>query len=212
VLIDDLVTRGVTEPYRMFTSRAEYRLSLRADNADLRLTGRGMAIGLVGRARSQMFNAKQSQLAEARQWALGHSLTPNEARALGVAVNQDGRRRNAFDLLALPGVTLGTLAGVWPEAAAFRCDIAEQLEIEALYAGYLDRQEADIVAFRKDESLRLAPDLPYGEITALSHEVRLKLAEARPATLGAAGRIEGVTPAALAVLLAWLRKQARATV
>ena len=212
VLIDDLVTRGVTEPYRMFTSRAEYRLSLRADNADLRLTGRGIGLGLVGAVRAEVFHVKQALLKEARDWALSRSLTPNEVRGLGVAVNQDGRRRTAIDLLALPGVRLKSLAAVWPEAAGFRPDIAEQLEIEALYAGYLGRQEADIVAFRKDESLRLAPDLPYEEITALSHEVRLKLAEGRPATLGAAGRIEGVTPAALAVLLAWLRKNERAAV
>ncbi|HBK92034.1 MAG TPA: tRNA uridine-5-carboxymethylaminomethyl(34) synthesis enzyme MnmG [Parvularcula sp.] len=212
VLVDDLVTRGVTEPYRMFTSRAEYRLTLRADNADLRLTGRGVSLGLVSTRRSEMFHVKQSLLAEARRWALSHSLTPNEARALGVQVNQDGRRRTAIDLLALPGVSLRTLAAVWPEAGRLRPDIAEQLEIEALYAGYLDRQEADIVAFRRDESLDLPPDLPYADITALSHEVRLKLAEARPATLGAAGRIEGVTPAALAVLLAWVRKSERAAI
>ncbi len=212
VLIDDLVTRGVTEPYRMFTSRAEYRLSLRADNADLRLTGRGGALGLVGPERGEVFHVKQSLLAEARAWAMSRSLTPKEAAGLGLAVNQDGRRRSALDLLALPGVGLRSLASVWPEAGAFRHDIAEQLEIEALYAGYLGRQEADILAFRKDESLRLPADLPYAEIPALSHEVRLKLAEARPATLGAAGRIEGVTPAALAVLLAWLRKNDRAAV
>jgi tRNA uridine 5-carboxymethylaminomethyl modification enzyme len=212
VLVDDLVTRGVTEPYRMFTSRAEYRLTLRADNADFRLTGRGVGLGLVGPSRREVFHVKQSLLSDAHHWALNHSLTPNEARSLGVAVNQDGRRRTAIDLLALPGVTLKTLAAVWPEAGELRPDIAEQLEIEALYAGYLDRQEADIVAFRKDESLRLLPDLPYAEITALSHEVRLKLAEARPATLGAAGRIEGVTPASLAVLLAWVRKSERAAV
>ncbi len=209
VLVDDLVTRGVTEPYRMFTSRAEYRLSLRADNADLRLTGRGVDLGLVGPTRAGVFHVKQALLKDARDWALSHSLTPNEARGLGVAINQDGRRRTVLDLLALPGVNFISLAAVWPEAAGFRPDIAEQLEFEALYAGYLGRQEADILAFRKDESLRLAPDLPYAEITALSHEVRLKLAEARPATLGAAGRIEGVTPASLAVLLAWLRKNER---
>ena len=210
VLIDDLVTRGVSEPYRMFTSRAEYRLTLRADNADLRLTGRGQKLGLVGPRRASLFEQKRALLSDARDWALSHGLTPNEARSLGVKVNQDGRRRTAIDLLALPGVSLKTLARRWPEAEDFRADIAEQLEIEALYAGYIDRQEADIIAFRKDESLRLSPDLPYAEITALSHEVRLKLAEARPATLGAAGRIEGVTPASLAVLLAWVKKHERA--
>ncbi len=210
VLVDDLVTRGVTEPYRMFTSRAEYRLTLRADNADLRLTGRGAELGLVGACRSKLFHVKQSRLSEAQDWALSHTVTPREAMALGIVLNQDGRRRTVIDLLAMSGVTLERLSAVWPEAGAFRRDVGEQLEIEALYAGYLGRQEADIVAFRKDESRRLSLDLPYADIGALSHEVRTKLAQARPATLGAAGRIEGVTPASLAVLLAWVRKNERA--
>ncbi|MFN0023548.1 MAG: tRNA uridine-5-carboxymethylaminomethyl(34) synthesis enzyme MnmG [Parvularculaceae bacterium] len=210
VLIDDLVSRGVTEPYRMFTSRAEYRLTLRADNADLRLTARGELLGLVGRERAEAFHVKRGLIDDARDWANAHGLTPNEAVRLGVAVNQDGRRRSVVDLLALSGVSLKTLAGVWPEAGSFRPDVAEQIEIEALYAGYLDRQEADILAFRKDESLRLPHDTPYASITGLSHEVRLKLAEVRPATIGQAGRIEGVTPASLAVLLAWFRKTQRA--
>lgn len=210
VLIDDLVTRGVTEPYRMFTSRAEYRLTLRADNADLRLTGQGEALGLVKSHRAEMFHVKQNLLVEARLWALSKSLTPNEAAKAGIAINQDGRRRNVLDLLALPGVSLKRLEPIWPEAGALRADIGEQLEFEALYSGYLDRQEADIVAFRKDESLRLPADLPYEEIKGLSTEVRTRLAQTRPQTLGQAGRIEGVTPAALAVLLAWLKKSERA--
>lgn len=210
VLIDDLVTRGVTEPYRMFTSRAEYRLTLRADNADLRLTNYGMAHGLVGKERSKAFHVKQMLLDEARSWARTCELTPNEAAKHGLAVNQDGRRRNVLDLLALPGVSLGTIASIWPQARALRSDIAEQLEIEALYSGYLDRQEADILAFRKDETMRLPADLPYNEIRGLSHEVRAKLGATKPATLGQAGRVEGVTPAALAVLLAWLKKNERA--
>ncbi|MGD9799529.1 MAG: tRNA uridine-5-carboxymethylaminomethyl(34) synthesis enzyme MnmG, partial [Parvularculaceae bacterium] len=206
VLIDDLVTRGVTEPYRMFTSRAEYRLTLRADNADLRLTGRGEKLGLVGWERAEAFHVKQRLLGEARGWAHATGMTPNEAAKYGVAINQDGRRRSVIDLLALPGVNLDKLAAIWPEAGALRRDVAEQLEIEALYSGYLDRQEADILAFRKDESLRLPADLPYDEIKGLSHEARARLSQTRPATLGQAGRVEGVTPAALAVLLAWLRK------
>lgn len=210
VLIDDLVTRGVTEPYRMFTSRAEYRLTLRADNADQRLTARGERLGLVGAGRARMFHVKRALLEEARQWARERSVTPNEAGKLGLAVNRDGRRRSALDLLALPGVTLKDLARLWPEAGAFRADVAEQIEIEALYSGYLDRQEADILAFKKDESLRLPADLPYDGIKGLSHEVRAKLAATRPATLGQAGRVEGVTPASLAVLLAWLKKNERA--
>jgi tRNA uridine 5-carboxymethylaminomethyl modification enzyme len=210
VLIDDLVTRGVTEPYRMFTSRAEYRLTLRADNADLRLTALGEKAGIVGRARAMRFRDKARALDDARRWAAAHSLTPAEAAQHGISVNQDGRRRNVFDLLALPGMSLRHLASIWAEAAAIRPDVAEQLEIEALYAGYLDRQDADILAFRRDESLRLPPDAPYLEIPGLSHEVRVKLAAARPGTLGQAGRIEGVTPASLAVLLAWLKKAERA--
>ena len=210
VLIDDLVTRGVTEPYRMFTSRAEYRLSLRADNADLRLTARGEKIGLVGPERAAAFHVKQKLLDAARQWARATGMTPNEAGKHGIQINQDGRRRDVIDLLALPGVDLKRLAAVFPEAGDLRADVAEQLEIEALYSGYLDRQEADILAFRKDESLKLPADLPYADIKGLSHEVRLKLSETRPATLGQAGRIEGVTPAALAVLLAWLKKSERA--
>ena len=210
VLVDDLVTRGVTEPYRMFTSRAEYRLTLRADNADLRLTARGAASGLVGAERGRAFHVKRRLLDEARAWSAERGLTPTEAARHGLQINQDGRRRSVLDLLALPGITLQDIARFWPEAGALRADIAEQLEIEALYAGYLGRQEADILAFRKDESLRLPEDLPYAAIKGLSHEVSARLQETRPATLGQAGRIEGVTPASLAVLLAWLKKNERA--
>jgi tRNA uridine 5-carboxymethylaminomethyl modification enzyme len=211
VMIDDLVTRGVTEPYRMFTSRAEYRLTLRADNADLRLTGRGERLGLVRAERAGAFHVKQTGLNNAREWAAATGLTPNEAARHGLVINQDGRRRSVIDLLALPGVSVKKLAAIWPEAGALRPDITEQLEIEALYSGYLGRQDADILAFKKDESLRLPADLPYHEIKGLSHEVRNKLAETRPVTLGQAGRVEGVTPASLAVLLAWLKKNERAT-
>ncbi|OFX01042.1 MAG: tRNA uridine-5-carboxymethylaminomethyl(34) synthesis enzyme MnmG [Alphaproteobacteria bacterium RIFCSPHIGHO2_12_FULL_63_12] len=210
VLIDDLVTRGVTEPYRMFTSRAEYRLTLRADNADLRLTARGESLGLVGGRRAEAFHVKRRLLDEARALVQARGLTPNEAAKAGLSINQDGRRRSALDLLALPGVSLKTLAVIWPEVAALRPDIAEQIEIEALYSGYLGRQEADIFAFKKDESLRLPADLPYGAIKGLSHEVRARLEATRPATLGQAGRVEGVTPASLAVLLAYLKKSERA--
>ncbi len=206
VHVDDLVTRGVTEPYRMFTSRAEYRLTLRADNADQRLTPKGLAGGLVGRERADGFHVKQAAIEEAKTWARTTSLTPNEAAAHGVAVNRDGRRRSVVDLLALPGVGLGDLARIWPRLAGLEAAVAEQLEIEALYSGYLDRQEADILAFKKDESLALDAEIPYAQINGLSNEVRQRLEEARPLTLGQAGRIEGVTPAALAVLLAWVKK------
>jgi len=206
VLIDDLVTHGVSEPYRMFTSRAEYRLTLRADNADQRLTPRGMDAGLISAARGRAFRVKHTALEEARAWARAANLTPNEAVKHGINLNQDGRRRCVIDLLALPDVSLETLAAVWPELKAMPRPVAEQLEFDALYAGYLSRQEADIIAFKRDEALALPAELDYGAITGLSNEVRQKLAAARPATLGQAGRIEGVTPAALALLLAWVRK------
>ena len=206
VLIDDLVTHGVTEPYRMFTSRAEYRLTLRADNADQRLTPLGIAAGIVGSARADAFRVKQAALDEARAWARETALTPNEAGKAGIKLNQDGRRRSVTDLLALPNIDADRLAQLWPELAGMAPAVREQLEFDALYAGYLHRQEADIIAFKRDESLRLPADLDYGAIKGLSNEVRQKLIDARPATLGQAGRIEGVTPAALALLLAWVKK------
>ncbi|PQA88815.1 tRNA uridine-5-carboxymethylaminomethyl(34) synthesis enzyme MnmG [Marinicaulis flavus] len=210
VMIDDLVTNGVTEPYRMFTSRAEYRLTLRADNADQRLTPIGIAAEIVGERRAEMFHVKQSALDAARIWAGETTLTPNEAEKYGLKLNKDGRRRSVIDLLALPGVDLAALTAIWPELGEMPDAVAEQLAFDALYAGYLHRQEADIVAFKRDESLRLPADLDYGAISGLSNEVRAKLLDARPATLGQAGRIEGVTPAALALLLAWVKKNAKA--
>ncbi|MGF1544290.1 MAG: tRNA uridine-5-carboxymethylaminomethyl(34) synthesis enzyme MnmG [Parvularculaceae bacterium] len=210
VMIDDLVTRGVSEPYRMFTSRAEYRLTLRADNADQRLTPRGVALGLVGAARAAAFHVKQEALDDARAFARAHDLSPTEAARRGLKLNQDGRRRNVLELLSLPNVTLDRLAGIWPALAEWPAAVREQVEIDALYSGYLDRQEADIIAFKKDEALRLPPDAPYAEIKGLSNEARQRLVEARPAALGQAGRLEGVTPATLAVLLAWLKKRENA--
>lgn len=211
VLIDDLTTRGVTEPYRMFTSRAEYRLSLRADNADQRLTPLGVKAGLVGGDRAKLFHVKQDALKSARDWARSTNMTPNEAGKYGLKINQDGRRRSVIDLLALPNIDLNDLAKVWPEAGRFTADVAEQLEFDALYDAYLERQSADIIAFKKDESLKLRVDLPYEDVPGLSNEVRQKLIEARPTTLGQAGRIEGVTPASLAILLAWLKKSTGTT-
>ncbi len=210
VMIDDLVTAGVTEPYRMFTSRAEYRLTLRADNADQRLTPIGIAAGIVGKHRAEMFHVKQSALDAARNWARETTLTPNEAAKQGLKINQDGRRRSVMDLLSLPDVRLADLARIWPELAEMPANVAEQLAFDALYAGYLHRQEADIVAFKKDESLALPASLDYAAIKGLSNEVRGKLMDARPATLGQAGRIEGVTPAALALLLAHMKKHSKA--
>ncbi len=209
VLIDDLVTRGVSEPYRMFTSRAEYRLSLRADNADQRLTGLAEQLGIVGAERAAAFQAKMAALVEARKLTRNLTVTPNEATGYGITVRQDGVRRSAFDLLALKGVEWPMLQGIWPQLGGLEAMITEQLQIDAHYAGYLERQEADIVAFRKDESLLLPNDLDYTAVVGLSTECRLKLAAIRPLTLGQAARIDGMTPAALTLVLAHVRAGAR---
>jgi tRNA uridine 5-carboxymethylaminomethyl modification enzyme len=210
VLIDDLVTRGTSEPYRMFTSRAEYRLVLRADNADLRLTAKGVAWGCVGSTRAGHLAAKADSLARGRALLRSLAASPNDLRRHGLHVNLDGQRRTAHDLLAYPEVDLPRLAEIWPELATLPGPVAEQLEIEGQYAGYLHRQEADIAAFRRDEALALPADLDYDTVGSLSNEVRLKLKHIRPATLGAAARIPGVTPAAVTALLAHVRRQARA--
>lgn len=190
----------------MFTSRAEYRLTLRADNADQRLTPMGIEIGCVGSDRARTFEAKHERLDAARQTVRGLALTPPELAKRGLAVNQDGIARSAFDLLGRPGMNVARLAAVWPELNGMEPVIAEQIEIEARYRGYLDRQDADIRAFRRDESLALPAALDYDTVGSLSAEVRQKLQAARPATLGAAGRISGVTPAALVALLRHVRK------
>jgi len=208
VMIDDLVTKGVSEPYRMFTSRAEYRLSLRADNADQRLTARGLALGVVGSTRAHAFSTKMSALEAARQTALSLSLSPREGDEHGLALNKDGVRRTAYELLSYPDMSLPRLAGIWPELGCFDSVTSAALETEALYAVYLNRQEADIAAFRRDEARALPADLDYQAVTGLSNEVRQKLESVRPATLGQAGRIDGVTPASLTLLLAHLRKLA----
>jgi tRNA uridine 5-carboxymethylaminomethyl modification enzyme len=205
VMIDDLVTKGVSEPYRMFTSRAEYRLTLRADNADQRLTGLGGKAGIVGPERRAAFAGKLERLNVSRETMAGLSLTPPQAAAYGIGVRQDGIRRSALDLLSL--TDFGTLARIWPEISGFGPAIAEQLEIDAQYAGYLDRQEADVLAFRRDEARVLPAGLDYGAVVGLSNEVRQKLEAVRPATLGQAARIEGVTAAALTLVLAHLKSR-----
>jgi tRNA uridine 5-carboxymethylaminomethyl modification enzyme len=207
VLIDDLVTRGTTEPYRMFTSRAEYRLTLRADNADQRLTPIGIRLGSVGQERERRFTAKMAALDEARRRLGELRMTPPALKRHGIMVNEDGVTRNAAELLAYPGVDLARLAAVWPELGSLAPEIAEQLEIDARYAGYLERQERDIAAFRRDEALLLPEDLDYASVGSLSREISGKLAAARPATLGAAARISGVTPAALVALLKHVKRQ-----
>ncbi|MGC9953915.1 MAG: tRNA uridine-5-carboxymethylaminomethyl(34) synthesis enzyme MnmG [Rhizomicrobium sp.] len=205
VLIDDLVTKGVSEPYRMFTSRAEYRLTLRADNADQRLTPVFDKAGLIGAERRGAFAAKMERLDKARTRMRVLNLTPNEAQKHGIMARLDGTRRTAIELLGLPGVDFPLLAGIWPELQDLEPDAAEQLEIDAQYAGYLHRQEADILAFRRDESLSLPGELNYSAVCGLSAEAAQKLAAIRPATLGQASRIDGVTPAALTLVLAYVK-------
>ncbi len=209
VMIDDLVTRGVTEPYRMFTSRAEYRLSLRADNADQRLTPKGVELGCVGARRAQVFADKMREIEAARTLACSLNLTPAQAQSRGLSVNQDGQRRNALRLLAYPSIGYDQLAAIWPELGALSAQAREQLEIDAMYSGYLERQALDVEAFKRDEDLRIDPALDYSSVGGLSNEVREKLAAARPVTLGQASRIEGVTAGALTALLAHVKRAQR---
>jgi len=209
VLIDDLVTRGITEPYRMFTSRAEYRLTLRADNADQRLTARGIALGCVGPERAARHDAKMTALGAAKDLAKSLAITPNEGLKHGLSLNRDGQRRSAFELLAYPEIEWPQVAAIWPELAAIDPVIATHLEIDAKYDVYLARQAADVSAFRRDESLILT-DVDYAQVPGLSNEARHKLEAVRPRTIGQAARIEAMTPAALAILAAYLRRQARA--
>jgi tRNA uridine 5-carboxymethylaminomethyl modification enzyme len=206
VMIDDLVTRGVTEPYRMFTSRAEYRLTLRADNADQRLTAKGIAIGCVGSARASAFAAKKAALDNARRIAQSLTVTPNEAERYGLALKKDGQRRSAIDLLSYPGISMAGAIRVWPQLAAIPENIAQQIEIDAKYSVYLERQSADVAAYRRDESLELPEPMDYAGMTVLSMEVRQKLESIRPRTIGQAGRIDGMTPAALTLLVAHIRR------
>jgi tRNA uridine 5-carboxymethylaminomethyl modification enzyme len=206
VMIDDLVTCGTNEPYRMFTSRAEYRLRLRADNADQRLTGKGIELGCVGPARARAHAAKTAALADLRERLEGLSATPDEARGHGIPVRADGRRRSAAELLAYDGIDLDRLAAIWPVLGGVDAAVAEQVEIDAHYAGYLGRQEDDIAAFRRDEALRIPADIDYGAIGGLSNEMREKFKAHTPDTLGAAARIPGVTPAALTALLAHVKR------
>jgi tRNA uridine 5-carboxymethylaminomethyl modification enzyme len=206
VMVDDLVTRGVTEPYRMFTSRAEYRLTLRADNADQRLTPLAMQLGIVGSERAARFSDKAGALALASRVSRETLFTPKEANALGIPVNADGRRRSMRELLAFPGVTLQQFMPTIPAIAAWAPEVREQVEIDAGYANYLDRQAIDAQALRSEEDLILPVDLDYAVVGSLSNEVREKLTLIRPRTLGQAGRIEGMTPGALTALLSHVKK------
>jgi tRNA uridine 5-carboxymethylaminomethyl modification enzyme len=206
-MIDDLVTRGVTEPYRMFTSRAEYRLTLRADNADQRLTPIGERAGCVGSERANAFAGKQEALVAAQRNLAELSLTPSEAQKHNIPVRLDGVRRTAHNLLAMPDIDFAKLANIWPQLASIPAAITEQLEVDAHYTGYLERQTADILAFRRDEALVLPVDIDYGAIHGLSAEARQKLERIRPMTLGQAARIDGVTPAVLTLVLAHVRSR-----
>ena len=210
VLIDDLVTRGVTEPYRMFTSRAEYRLALRADNADQRLTEKGIAAGCVGSDRADVFHVKHRALESARQLLKTLTLSPAKAAQAGWAVNQDGRVRTAWEYLSYKDIDLNALSAIWLEVSDISEEIGTQVEIEALYSSYLERQAEDVAALRRDEDLMIPADLDYSGIGGLSNEVRQKLESVRPSTLGQAGRIEGVTPGALTALLGYVKRRKKA--
>jgi tRNA uridine 5-carboxymethylaminomethyl modification enzyme len=206
VMIDDLVSRGVTEPYRMFTSRAEFRLSLRADNADQRLTGIGIELGCVDQVRRDQYREKMAALTAARSMARGLTVSPSEAGRFGFALNRDGQRRTAFELLSYPDVGLADVARIWPEFLDVPSGLGIQLEIDAKYAVYLDRQAAEVAAFKRDEAFAIPDAIDYAAVPGLSNEVRQKLSAARPRTIGQAGRLDGITPAALVLLAAFVRR------
>jgi tRNA uridine 5-carboxymethylaminomethyl modification enzyme len=207
VLIDDLVTHGVTEPYRMFTSRAEYRLALRADNADQRLTPRGIDLGIVGAQRVKMFHVKHQSLETGRNLLQSITMTPNEAAKIGWKVNQDGQKRSAWEFLAYPDIGMEQVRAAFGGLSEIGDVTASQLAIEATYAGYIERQQADVEALRRDEALEIPPDMDFARIGGLSNEVRSKLEAVRPSTIGQASRIEGVTPGALIALLSHVKRR-----
>ncbi|WP_370399639.1 tRNA uridine-5-carboxymethylaminomethyl(34) synthesis enzyme MnmG [Sulfitobacter sp. JB4-11] len=208
VMIDDLTTRGVTEPYRMFTSRAEFRLSLRADNADQRLTPRAIALGCASDARREAFVAKMADLELAKSLLSDQDFTPKDAAKAGIKVSQDGNRRTAFQLLAFPDVRFEDVVSLVPELQEVSANIRRQVERDALYANYLGRQQRDIDVLRKDEAHRIPEGFDYGALDGLSHELKAKLVAARPETLAQASRIDGMTPAALTLILTWLKRDA----
>ena len=205
-MIDDLITRGVTEPYRMFTSRAEFRLSLRADNADQRLTPMGIELGCVGADRKNIYAQKAEALEAGRSILEGEHKTPSEYRSFGLAVNQDGEKRSGYDLLAFPDISLGDLDDIWPELVSLPKDVRRQLEIDGMYAPYVARQARDIETMARDAEKAIPRDIEYNSIVGLSGEILQKLQRVQPASLDQAGRIEGMTPAALALILAHIRR------
>ena len=210
VMIDDLVTRGVSEPYRMFTSRAEFRLSLRADNADQRLTPLGIALGCVSDDRQRKFNDKSEKLTALRSELGSLSLTPKAARTAGLDVKEDGKKRSAFELLSFPDIDFSRLKDVWPGLSA-DAEISDQIERDALYANYIDRQAQDVAALRRDEAEVIPRDFSYSEIEGLSNELKSKLLLVTPETLGQAARIDGMTPAALTLILSHLKQRLKRT-
>ena len=207
VLIDDLVTKGTKEPYRMFTSRSEYRLTLRADNSDQRLTPLGMQIGCISSKRKTIFKNKLKQLQEGFSLVKKYRISPNKLEKNGIMINHDGKKRSAFDLLSFENVSFSDVNNIWPETKFIKDDIREQIEIETQYSGYLERQREDIIDFKKEEELTLPKNLDYKTIGSLSNEIVEKLTLVRPPTLGAASRISGITPAAIIALLRYVKKQ-----
>ena len=207
VMIDDLTTLGTQEPYRMFTSRSEYRLTLRPDNADLRLTERGIQIGCVRPERTRMFHVKHSLLVQAMDFVSRETISPNKAADVGLQINQDGVKRSILDLLAYPTISFDQLSDIWPPLKSFRTDIREQVEIDSVYRSYLARQQADIELFKLDEQLQIPDSLDYDIVGSLSNEIRLKLKQAKPVTLGAASRIPGVTPAAITAIMTYMKRR-----
>lgn len=206
VMIDDLISHGVTEPYRMFTSRAEFRLSLRADNADMRLTPVGISLGCIASDQETRFNHYKHQIDDTIDMLEMRKLTPNEAVAVGIPVNQDGRRRTALELLAYPDISIADLSRLWPELSALDSKVAEAVEIHATYAVYMDRQNADIAATKRDEDRLIPKDFDYASLSGLSNELKQKLEKTRPENLSQAAKVEGMTPAAISLLIALLNK------
>jgi tRNA uridine 5-carboxymethylaminomethyl modification enzyme len=206
VMIDDLTTRGVTEPYRMFTSRAEYRLSLRADNADQRLTPKGVELGCVSDSRAKVFYKKMSALQEAREILTSQSATPNEAAKAGIKINQDGTRRTGLELLSFKDVSLDTLGWLWPDLPEFDASVGQQVQNDAMYANYIQRQNAEVKALQRDENLKVPKGFSFEGLPGLSNELQKKLSVTMPETLGQAARIDGMTPAALTLLLGRIKQ------
>jgi len=206
VMIDDLVTKGVAEPYRMFTSRAEYRLTLRSDNADIRLTQIGINLGLVSPKRSNYYLNKHRNIKKLRNILKSHKISPNHAAKFNIKIAKDGLKRTAFEVLSRKGVKLQDLRSIWPDIPRFSKSEEEQIEISAHYSGYLDRQNADIIAFRKDENLKIPDNIDYCQLSGLSNEVKSKFTSIKPRTIGQALRIDGITPAAAYILLSHIKK------